>query len=133
MSSLLLLLASSFLSSSCIHPHHCSAYTTTPPLPFLPSLHQEHFCSVYSPKLQLPNKVKPNRRSLGSELSHPIWKSCFFPCGPGVLFTGDSRAGNGTGHCLDGHAHGFYAYQANSQECFEFHIYEDIPCDLCHI
>lgn len=33
--------------------------------------------------------------TLCSALSHPIWKSCFFPCGPGVLFTGDSRAGNG--------------------------------------
>lgn len=85
-----------------------------PPASLL-SLHQAHFCSVYSPKLQLPNKVKPNPSSLGSTLSHPIWKSCFFPCGSGVLFTGDSCAGNGTGHRPDGQARGFNAYQAKSQ------------------
>lgn len=63
-------------------------------LPFLPALHQEHFCSVYSPKLWLPNKVKPNLSSLSSAPSHPIWKS-FFPCVPGV-FTGVLHAGNCT-------------------------------------
>lgn len=99
----------SSLSSSSIPPHHCAAFL----LSLLSSLQQEHFCSVYSPKHRLPNKVKPRLSAPGSTLSHPIWKSYFFPRGPGELFTGDGA---------DGQAHGFYAYRA---KCVWFpHIWE---------
>lgn len=85
-----------FLSVFLIHTNTHSNMTSTPssfPLP-------EIFSSVYSPKLYLPNTVKLELQRLCSALSHPIWKSCFFPCGPGILFTGDSRAGNGAHNVL---------------------------------
>lgn len=54
----------SSLSSSSIPPHHCAAFL----LSLLSSLQQEHFCSVYSPKHRLPNKVKPSLSAPGSTL-----------------------------------------------------------------
>lgn len=110
-------------------PRLPSPSSSSPASFFLP-LHQERFCSVYSPKLRLPNKVKPNPTSPASALSHPIWKSCFFPCGPGVLFTGDSRAGSAV--LMDTHM-AFMLIQQTARVCFEFHDYESIPCDSCHI
>ena len=101
-----------------------------------PSLFQEHKnISVYSPKLLLPNKVKPNPRCLGLPLSHPIWKSCFFPCGSAVVFTRDLNTGRGTGHHPDGQAHGLNDYQANSHVCLNFLSVRAFPltCDTSSI
>lgn len=55
------------------------------------------------------------------------------PMWPRSVVYGDSRAGNGSGHRPDGHAHGFRAYHAKQPSMYEFHINESVPCGLCHI
>lgn len=93
-----LVCSASSLCLSNAHKHTLKHEQHPPPPSFPPP---GTFSSVYSPKLHFPNKVKVQLQRLCAQLlSHPIWKSCFFPCGPGVLFTGDSRAGNGAPNVL---------------------------------